>query len=154
MSTQRFAFLVGNWGSPEKICYCGSKREKAVTTKRYGGQEELRIDHQGPRRRLPKEPDKDTQRFLISSSTPMITLPAIHIERRLTQQPNPQSKAPELISHHANESRSIQLNFHGNRPRLRYVKHRSYPNRYGLKMASTEISVTRITGERDELKHD
>jgi hypothetical protein len=32
MSTQRISFLVRNWGFQEKNCYCGSKREKAVTT--------------------------------------------------------------------------------------------------------------------------
>jgi hypothetical protein len=32
MNTQRISFLVGIWGFREKNCYCGSKREKAVTT--------------------------------------------------------------------------------------------------------------------------
>ena len=92
---------------------------------------------------MPKEPDKNTQIFILSHSTPIIVLPVIH---RLTLRPNPQIKAPELISHRAGESHSIQLNFHGNRPLRRYVRHRSYRNRYGLKMASTAISVTSITG--------
>lgn len=49
------------------------------------------------------------------------------------------------IENHADESHSTQLNLHGNQPLRRYVKHRSYRSRYGLKMASTTISLTRIT---------